>query len=94
MAGAFYRSPDADLSQGDIVDGIPHVRLRREIEILRQISLRGDRLMWSPFPYPPQEGNTPDAVKPGKTINLPPFHFQDGEYITAFAQFIRALVLN
>jgi hypothetical protein len=97
--------PDAELSQGDIIDGVPHLRLaslhqdpdlRRTapLEIIRRITVRGDRQQWAPFPYPPQEGKTPDAERPGKTIILAPFHVKEGEFLPVFSQFTRALVLN
>jgi hypothetical protein len=89
-----YREPDPDLSQGDIVDGVPHLRLRAPLEIVRRITLRGNRSSWAPFPYPPVEGQTPDAQAPGKSIILEPFHVQQGEHVPVLARFTRAIVLN
>ncbi len=57
MARSIYRPRDAELSQGDIIDGVPHLRLRPQLEIIRQITVRGGRMMWAPFPYPAQDGN-------------------------------------
>ncbi len=94
MPGPLYRVPDAELSQGDIVDGVPHARLTMPLEIIRRITGRGDRQLWSPFPYPPQEGKTPDARTPGKTIILEPFHVKEGEYLPTLSRFTRAIVLN
>src|SRR5438552_3377511 len=89
-----YRQPDPDLSQGDIVDDVPHARLRNPIEVVRRITLPGQREAWAPFPYPPVEGKTPDAKAPGKKIILDPFHPQQGEVVPVACQFTRAVVLN
>jgi hypothetical protein len=96
MPGPLYRLPDAgaELSQGDIVDDVPHVRLTGELEVIRQITGPKGRTLWAPFPYPPQEGKTPDAKVAGKTINLRPFHVQEGEYLRVLSRFQRAIVLN
>jgi hypothetical protein len=89
-----YRPLDADLSQGDIIDDVPHLRLRPGFEVVRQITGRGNRPLWAPFPYPPEEDKTPDAKVPGKTIILPPFHVKEGEYIPVLSQFTRGVVVN
>lgn len=94
MPGPMYRLPDPDFSQGDVIDDVPHLRLRPPLEIIRKITVGGGRQQWAPFPYPPEEGKTPDAQRPGKTINLPPFHVKEGEYLTAFSRFTRAILLN
>jgi hypothetical protein len=89
-----YRSADAELSQGDIIDGIPHVRLRPPLTVVRSVTIRGARDVYAPFPYPPVEGKTPDAKREGKSIMLAAFHPKAGEYLAAFSQFTRAIVLN
>ncbi len=94
MPGRMYRLPDLELSQGDIIDDVPHLRLRPPLENIRKITVGGGRLQWAPFPYPPEEGKTPDAARPGKTINLPPFHVKEGEFVTAWSRFTRAMLLN
>jgi hypothetical protein len=35
MSATFYREPDEELSQGDVIDGIPHLRLAGPLEIIR-----------------------------------------------------------
>ncbi len=94
MPGSLYRMPDQELSQGDIFDAVPHLRLTQPLEVIRQITVRGGRRQWAPFPYPPEEGKTPDAQVPGKSIILEPFHVRDGEYLPVLARFTRAIVLN
>jgi hypothetical protein len=91
---SLYRSVDSDLSQGDIVDDIPHLHFKPPITIVRPVMMRGSRLQFAPFPYPPEEGKTPDAKAPGKTIVLDPFHVKHGELVTVQARFTRAIVLN
>jgi hypothetical protein len=92
MPGPLYREPDAELSQGDVIDGIPQIRLNVPLTIIRRVTLRGGKDYWAPYPYPPAPGNTPDA--PGKTIVQQPFNFTQGEYTPALARFTRVLVLN
>src|SRR6266566_523341 len=92
MSAPFYRELDPELSQGDVVDGVPHLRLQSPLEVVRRVTLRGNREMWAPYPYPEVEGKTPDAA--GKSISLPPFHVKEGEYLPVLARFTRALVLN
>lgn len=94
MSDSIYRSPGTDLDQGDIIEGVPHLCVRPPLEILRRVTMRGGRQHWAPFPYPPEEGKTPDATGPGKTISLPPFHVKDGEFLAGHAQFTRAIILN
>jgi len=89
-----YRIIDPELCQGDIVDGVPQIRLRPPLEVIRRFTGRGNREQYAPFPYPPVEGKTPDAERAGKTIKMPPFHVSIGELISAFAVFTRAIVLN
>src|SRR5260370_35446739 len=86
-----FRAPDAELSQGDIVDDVPHFRVRAPLEIVREVTVKGNRRYWAPFPYPPEEGKTPDA---GKSIKLPPFHVKEGEQVPVLCRFTRGMVLN
>jgi hypothetical protein len=87
-----YRPCEQDLTQGDIVDAVPHLHLKLPLTIVRQVTLPGNRQAWAPYPYPPVEGQTPDA--PGKTIKGPPFDVARGEYVPVHARFTRAIVLN
>jgi hypothetical protein len=92
--GTIYRSPDNKLSQGDIVDDIPHLHFKPPITIIRPVTMRGARAQFAPFPYPPEEGKTPDARVAGKTILQEPFHVKQGELVPVLARFTRGIVLN
>jgi len=94
MPGPMYRVPDPEICQGDIVDDVPHVLLGPPLQVIRRITVRGGRDQWAPFPYPPVEGQMPDSPREGKSINLPPFHPKEGEFVPAMAQFTRAVVLS
>ena len=87
-----FRAPDPELSQGDIIDDVPHFRVRPPLEIVRTVTFKGNRKYWAPFPYPPEEGKTPDAA--GKSIQLPAFHVKEGEYLPVLCRFTRGIVLN
>jgi hypothetical protein len=91
MPGPMYRTPETELSQGDIVDDVPHFRVRPPLEIVRRWTAKGGREWWIPFPYPPVVGKTPDT---GKTIKLPPFNVKEGEVVPVSCRFTRALILN
>jgi len=95
MAGdSIYRPVEADLSQGDIVDDVPHLRLTPPLTVVRQFNANKGRIHWAPFPYPPEEGNTPDAQRLGKTIVQQPFDVKKGEFLPVLARFTRAILLN
>jgi hypothetical protein len=87
-----FRAPDPELSQGDIIDDVPHFRVRAPLEIDRTVTLKGNRRYWAPYPYPPQEGKTPDAT--GKSIQLPPFHVKEGEQVPILCRFTRGIVVR
>ncbi len=94
MDQAFYRPPDPELCQGDVIDDIPHLQLKPSLEIIREVTVAGGRRYWAPYPYPPVAGKTPDAQAPGKKIILPPFHVKEGECLPVLSRFTRAIVLN
>jgi hypothetical protein len=89
---SFYQDPATDLCQGDIVDNLPHLHLKPPLQAFRQTDLPGKHKGWGSYPYPPVEGQTPDA--PGKRVKGGALDFKKGELVSAFCQITRAILVN
>ena len=90
--GRFFREADPELSQGDILDGIPSTQLKSPILAFREVTLKGGRKAYGAFPYPPVVGQTPDSS--GKSAKGGVLDFTSGESVSTFCQIGRAIVLN
>ncbi len=89
----FYKDVAPELSQGDILDGIPHLFLRPPLFALRKVILAGGREALGFYEYPPPTEESPGASR-GKQLPGGGFHFQAGEQAAALCQVSRAIVLS
>jgi len=65
-AADFYRTADAQLSQGDILDRVPHIFLKEQPRPLRKVSLTGNRVAYEPDELP--EGALPQTSGEGNLV--------------------------
>jgi hypothetical protein len=89
---SYYRDLEADVSQGDIFDGIPHVHVRDPLEVVREATPKGGRRIYGLYPYPPQPGQEPDA--PGRSVQGGPLDLARGEKVATFCQVSQGVLLN
>lgn len=84
-ARGFYRSADAQLCQGDILDAVPSIHLRPPLQALKSTSLRGNRPGFEAFAWADASaGNIAGAS----------FDFSRGGSVSVFCQSSRAVVVS
>lgn len=84
-SSAFYRTLDPQVSQGDIVDAVPHLYLKTSVTVLRRATAPGGRSLFEAFPV-------------AELVTPPPggFKFEKGEpeQISSTCHLARGIILS
>lgn len=89
-ASNFYRDPDPELCQGDILYSIPHLHLKPPFQALRSTTGRGGQQVFTPYPF------DISALFAHGDHSEPPggFKFDRGEQVSSFCQVSLGIILT
>src|SRR5271166_2028818 len=89
---SYYRTPETDISQGDIFGEIPHLHARDKLQIIREAKTKGKHRIFGLYPFPSEPGEEPDA--PGRSTTGGPIDLVRGENAAIFCQLSKGILLN
>ena len=87
---SFYREPDQQLCQGDLVRAVPHLHLKPPLQMLRPQSTSQGQLL---APYDISPGAAP-PVRQGRSSSPVRLRLSEGEHVSAFCQIALGIVLS